>query len=381
MVIVVLIYGKSIDLPYLSKVSTISAFDLDLSPGKLMNSIIIDRVSKAFGSFQAISDVNLQIQQGSLVALLGPSGSGKSTLLRLIAGLENPDTGKIWISSRDVTHQDVRSRGIGFVFQHYALFKHMSVRENIAFGLNLRKTPKARVKERVEELLNLVQLQGFGDRYPTQLSGGQRQRVALARTLAVDPQVLLLDEPFGALDAKVRKELRAALRHLHERIDVTTIFVTHDQEEAMELADEIVVINKGRVEQVGSPAEIYDHPATPFVMGFVGPVNVLPSTANIFHRQSLESPDSQVFLRPHDILIETQPKENTTPAKVDRVVHLGWEIEVELSLKDDCAVTAYLTRDEFDQLQLRSQQRVHIRPKKVMAFSSEEQRQTAVAPV
>lgn len=345
-----------------------------------MNNIVIDRVSKTFGSFQAVDCVDLQIQQGSLVALLGPSGSGKSTLLRLIAGLENPDSGKIWISGQDVTHRNVRSRGIGFVFQHYALFKHMSVRENIAFGLSLRKTPKARIKERVEELLDLVQLQGFGDRYPAQLSGGQRQRVALARTLAVDPQVLLLDEPFGALDAKVRKELRAALRHLHERIDVTTIFVTHDQEEAMELADEIVIINKGRVEQVGTSAEIYDHPATPFVMIFVGPVNVLPSTLSIFDHD-LESSSSKVFLRPHDILIETQPTENTTPAKVDRVVHLGWEIEVELSLKDNHALTAYLTRDEFDQLQLRSQQRVHIRPKKITAFSSQEQQQTAVASV
>lgn len=347
-----------------------------------MNSIVIDRVSKAFGSFQAVDNVDLQIKPGSLVALLGPSGSGKSTLLRLIAGLEHPDSGKIWITGQDVTHQNVQSRGIGFVFQHYALFKHMSVRENIAFGLSLRKTPKARVKERVEELLNLVQLQGFGDRYPAQLSGGQRQRVALARTLAVDPQVLLLDEPFGALDAKVRKELRAALRHLHERIEVTTIFVTHDQEEAMELADEIVVINKGRVEQVGTPAEVYDRPATPFVMSFVGPVNVLPSTSSIFHRQSLESSASKVFLRPHDVLIKTQPQDNTTPAKVDRVVHLGWEIEVELKLKDDHAITAYLTRDEFEQLQLQSQQRVHIRPKKAMTFSSDQdQRQIAIASV
>lgn len=346
-----------------------------------MTSIVIDRVSKAFGSFQAVDNVDLQIQKGSLVALLGPSGSGKSTLLRLIAGLEKPDSGEIWISGQDMTNRNVRSRGIGFVFQHYALFKHMSVRENIAFGLNLRKTPKARIKERVEELLHLVQLQGFGDRYPAQLSGGQRQRVALARTLAVDPQVLLLDEPFGALDAKVRKELRAALRHLHERIDVTTIFVTHDQEEAMELADEIVVINKGRIEQVGTPAAIYDRPATPFVMSFVGPVNVLTNTSSIFHRQNLESSSSQLFLRPHDILIETQPQENTSPAKVDRVVHLGWEIEVELSLKDDQLVTAYLTREQFDQLQLRSQQQVYIKPKRVIVFPSEEPRQIAVASV
>jgi sulfate transport system ATP-binding protein len=334
-----------------------------------MNGILIENVSKRFGSFQAVDQVDLVIKRGSLVALLGPSGSGKSTLLRLIAGLETPDSGKIWISDQDVTSQSVRSRGIGFVFQHYALFKHMTIRQNIAFGLELRQVPKARIQRQVEQLLALVQLQGLGDRYPAQLSGGQRQRVALARTLAVDPQVLLLDEPFGALDAKVRKELRASLRHLHERIDVTTIFVTHDQEEAMELADQIVVINKGRVEQVGTPAEIYDNPATPFVMSFIGPVNVLPSNSGIFHRQNLESPSSQVFLRPHDVLIQTKPEENSAPARVNRIVHLGWEVEVELSLKDGQEVTAYLTREHLDQLQLQSQQRVYIKPRKAKAFS------------
>lgn len=335
-----------------------------------MNGISIEDVSRRFGSFQAVDRVSLEIESGSLVALLGPSGSGKSTLLRLIAGLETPDSGIIRIARRDVTHQSVRSRGIGFVFQHYALFKHMTIRQNIAFGLELRKASKNKVRQRVEELLELVQLQGLGDRYPSQLSGGQRQRVALARTLAVNPQVLLLDEPFGALDAKVRKELRASLRHLHEQVNVTTIFVTHDQEEAMELADEIVVFNKGRVEQVGTPAEIYDNPATPFVMSFVGPVNVLPSTAGIFQRQSLDSPSSQVFLRPHDILIQTTPEESSAPARVNRIVHLGWEVEVELSLKEGQEVTAYLTRERLDQLKLQSQQRVYIKPRKVKAFSS-----------
>lgn len=334
-----------------------------------MNSILIENVSKRFGSFQAVENVNLTIQSGSLIALLGPSGSGKSTLLRLIAGLETPDTGKICLFGKDVTHQSVSSRGIGFVFQHYALFKHMTIEQNIAFGLELRKFPKAKIKARVEELIELVQLQGFGDRYPSQLSGRQRQRVALARTLAVDPQVLLLDEPFGALDVKVRKELRSALRHLHEQIDVTTIFVTHDQEEAMELADQIVVINQGRIEQVGTAAAIYDHPATAFVMNFIGPVNVLPSTSGIFHRQQLESPDLQVFLRPHDVLIQTKPEENADPAKINRIVHLGWEIEVELILKDGNELTAYLTREDLDQLQLQSQQRVYIKPRKAKAFS------------
>lgn len=335
-----------------------------------MHGILIEDVSRKFGSFQAVDRVNLGIKTGSLVALLGPSGSGKSTLLRLIAGLETPDSGRIRIAGKDVTYQSVRSRGIGFVFQHYALFKHMTIRQNIAFGLELRRAPKPKIRQRVEELLELVQLQGFGDRYPSQLSGGQRQRVALARTLAVEPQVLLLDEPFGALDAKVRKELRTSLRHLHERIDVTTIFVTHDQEEAMELADEIVVINKGRVEQVGTPAEIYDNPATPFVMSFVGPVNVLSSTSGIFHRQGFESPSSHVFLRPHDVLIHTKPEETSTPARINRIVHLGWEVEVELSLKDGQEVTAYLTREHLDQLQLQSQQRVYIKPRKAKAFAS-----------
>lgn len=330
--------------------------------------ILIENVSKQFGSFQAVDQVNLEVKSGSLIALLGPSGSGKSTLLRLIAGLETPDSGKIWIAGKDKTRQQVRDRGIGFVFQHYALFKHMTVRQNVAFGLELRKVPKGKIRQRVEELVELVQLKGWGDRYPSQLSGGQRQRVALARTLAVDPQVLLLDEPFGALDAKVRKELRASLRHLHEQIDVTTVFVTHDQEEAMELADEIVVINKARVEQVGPPAEIYDNPATPFVMGFVGPVNVLPSTAGIFH--SFESPSSPVFLRPHDVLIDTKPDAASTPAKINRIVHLGWEIEVELSLKDGQEVTAYLTREHLEQLQLYPQQRVYIKPRKAKAFAA-----------
>ncbi|MBD2461295.1 TOBE-like domain-containing protein [Oscillatoria sp. FACHB-1407] len=330
--------------------------------------IVVEDVSKQFGSFQALDKVSLEIKTGSLVALLGPSGSGKSTLLRLIAGLETPDTGKILLTGRDATHESVQDRNIGFVFQHYALFKHMTVRRNIAFGLEIRKTPPNKVKHRVEELLELVQLKGLGDRYPSQLSGGQRQRVALARALAVEPKVLLLDEPFGALDAKVRKDLRAWLRRLHDEVHVTTVFVTHDQEEAMEVADEIVVMNKGQIEQVGTPAEIYDNPATAFVMSFIGPVNVLPSTSNIFQDNGFDSALPEVFLRPQDVVIQTEPNGTTVSARVSRLIHLGWEIQAELTLDDGQVVTAHLTRDRFDELKLEPQQRVYVKPKEAKAF-------------
>ncbi|MBD1912331.1 MULTISPECIES: TOBE-like domain-containing protein [unclassified Leptolyngbya] len=330
--------------------------------------IVVQEVSKGFGSFQAVDQVNLEVETGSLVALLGPSGSGKSTLLRLIAGLETPDAGRIILTGRDATYETVQERNIGFVFQHYALFKHMNVRENIAFGLSLRKTPKKAAQRRVEELLELVQLKGLGDRYPSQLSGGQRQRVALARALAVEPKVLLLDEPFGALDAKVRKDLRAWLRRMHDEVHVTTVFVTHDQEEAMEVADKIVVMNKGRVEQVGTPAEIYDNPATAFVMSFIGPVNVLPGTSRIFEGNGFESPHPEVFVRPQDVVVEVEPNGSTVSARVNRVIHLGWEVQAELILDDGQVVTAHLTRDRFDELQLAPQQRVYVKPKEARAF-------------
>ncbi|MBD1943898.1 TOBE-like domain-containing protein [Coleofasciculus sp. FACHB-712] len=330
--------------------------------------IVVENVSKEFGSFKAVDEVNLEIQSGSLVALLGPSGSGKSTLLRLIAGLEMPDSGKIWLTGQDATHQSVQDRNIGFVFQHYALFKHLTVRKNIAFGLEIQKTPKGKVKARVEELLELVQLSGLGDRYPSQLSGGQRQRVALARALAVQPQVLLLDEPFGALDAKVRKDLRAWLRRLHDEVHVTTVFVTHDQEEAMEVSDEIVVMNKGRVEQIGTPAQIYDHPTTPFVMSFIGPVNVLPSTSRIFEANGFDSTQAEIFLRPHDVVVDTNPNGSSVPARVNRLIHLGWEIQAELILDDGQVVTAHITRERFDQLDLEPQQRVFVKPKDAKSF-------------
>jgi sulfate/thiosulfate transport system ATP-binding protein len=330
--------------------------------------IVVENVSKQFGSFKAVDQVSLEIQSGSLVALLGPSGSGKSTLLRLIAGLEMPDSGKILLTGKDATYQSVQERNIGFVFQHYALFKHLTVRQNIAFGLEIRKAPKAKVKGRVEQLLELVQLSGLGERYPSQLSGGQRQRVALARALAVEPNVLLLDEPFGALDAKVRKDLRAWLRRLHDEVHVTTVFVTHDQEEAMEVSDEIVVMNKGCVEQVGTPAEIYDHPASAFVMSFIGPVNVLPSSSRIFQGNGFDSAHPEMFLRPQDVVVETSANGTTVPARVSRLIHLGWEIQVELTLDDGQVVMANLTRERFDQLNLEPQQRVYVKPKDAKSF-------------
>lgn len=330
--------------------------------------IVVENVSKQFGSFQAVDQVSLEIKSGSLVALLGPSGSGKSTLLRLISGLEMPDSGKIILTGKDATYQSVQERNIGFVFQHYALFKHLTVRQNIAFGLEIRKAPKKKIQGKVEQLLELVQLSGLGDRYPSQLSGGQRQRVALARALAVEPNVLLLDEPFGALDAKVRKDLRAWLRRLHDEVHVTTVFVTHDQEEAMEVSDEIVVMNKGKVEQVGTPAEIYDHPASAFVMSFIGPVNVLPSSAKIFQSSGFDSANPEVFLRPQDVIVERVANGTTASATVNRVIHLGWEIQVELTLDDGQNFTAHLTRERFDELKLEPQERVYVKPKDAKSF-------------
>lgn len=320
--------------------------------------IVVENISKRFGDFQALDQVSIDVKTGSLVALLGPSGSGKSTLLRMIAGLETPDSGRILLTGEDATFQEVQDRGIGFVFQHYALFKHMTVRHNIGFGLEIRKVAKPVIKAKVDELLELVQLKGLGDRYPSQLSGGQRQRVALARALAVEPKVLLLDEPFGALDAKVRKELRAWLRRLHDEVHVTSVFVTHDQEEAMEVSDEIVIMNHGKVEQVGTPAEVYDRPATPFVMSFIGPVNIV-------------SPNSHnpIFIRPQDILIELEPNRDTLPARINRLIHLGWEVQVELVLDDGQVLMAHLARDRFDQLQLSPQQRIFVQPKDSKSFN------------
>src|SRR5512134_2124447 len=289
-------------------------------------SIVATGISKRFGDFVALDNVSLEVPTGSLTALLGPSGSGKSTLLRVIAGLEAPDGGEIVISGEDATALAPQKRGVGFVFQHYAAFKHMTVWNNIAFGLKIRKRPKAEIAERVDRLLELVQLQQFGHRYPAQLSGGQRQRMALARALAVEPEVLLLDEPFGALDARVRSELREWLRRLHEEVHVTTVFVTHDQEEAMEVADQIALMNRGVVEQVGGPRELYEHPATEFVMSFVGTANRIGS----------------LLVRPHDVAISHVPGHTSEEAMIERMVHLGFEVRLEMALADGSPLIAQL---------------------------------------
>ncbi len=271
-------------------------------------------VNKSFGTTPVLHDVSLDVAAGSLTALLGPSGGGKSTLLRVIAGLERPDTGTVRISGVDATRLSPQRRNVGFVFQHYAAFKHLTVFRNVAFGLEIRKRPKDEIRKRVMELLELVHLEKLADRYPSQLSGGQRQRMALARALAVEPQVLLLDEPFGALDAQVRKELRTWLRRLHDEVHVTTVFVTHDQEEAIEVADTIVVLAGGEVVQAGSPGEVYDNPANPFVMRFLGPVTEIGGS----------------LVRPHDIEISPDPVEGGSTAVVSRVVRLGFEVRVEV---------------------------------------------------
>jgi sulfate transport system ATP-binding protein len=316
-------------------------------------SIVIEGASKRFGDFQALEDVSLTVPDGSLTALLGPSGSGKSTLLRVIAGLEEPDTGTVLIGGENATAKPPQKRGVGFVFQHYAAFKHMTVFENVAFGLRIRRWQKPKVRARVNELLNLVQLDGLANRYPSQLSGGQRQRMALARALAVEPQVLLLDEPFGALDAKVRKELRSWLRRLHDDVHVTTIFVTHDQEEAMDIAKQLVVMNNGRIEQSGTATELYEKPANEFVMGFVGEVSRL----------------GEHLVRPHDIDVLVQPNGKTEEAMVERIVSLGFEIRVELALPDGSDIWAQLTREEAEQLELHEGQIVYVQPERTKVFS------------
>jgi sulfate/thiosulfate transport system ATP-binding protein len=308
--------------------------------------IEVQNVSKQFGAFAALEDVSVRVDDGSLTALLGPSGSGKSTLLRIIAGLEAPDRGSVLIGEENVTDTPARKRGVGFVFQHYAPFKHMTVHDNVAFGLTVRKRPKAEIRARVHELLGLVRLDGLAERYPSQLSGGQLQRMALARALAPQPNVLLLDEPFGALDAQVRGELREWLRRLHEEIHVTTIFVTHDQEEAMDVAEQIVVMNAGRVEQAGAPRELYESPSNEFVMSFVGPVNRL----------------GDALLRPHDIQILPDDGEaGAIEALVRRVVHLGFEVRVELTLPDGRDIWAQVTRESAAQLELDEGQILNVR--------------------
>ncbi|TMK24163.1 MAG: sulfate ABC transporter ATP-binding protein [Actinobacteria bacterium] len=307
--------------------------------------IEVRNVDKRFGDFTALADVSITVQDGALTALLGPSGSGKSTLLRIIAGLETPDSGEVLIGEQDVTRSPARTRGVGFVFQHYAPFKHMTVQDNVAFGLSVRRRPKDEIRARVKELLGLVRLDGLAERCPAQLSGGQLQRMALARALAVQPQVLLLDEPFGALDAQVRGELRDWLRRLHDEIHVTTIFVTHDQEEAMEVAKQIVVMNAGRIEQAGAPDELYERPANEFVMSFIGPVNRL----------------GDAFLRPHDIQILPDDDGTGSEALVERVVQ---------KLHDGRDVWAQVTRESAQQLELTEGQILSVRLPAPRVFAS-----------
>jgi sulfate transport system ATP-binding protein len=316
-------------------------------------SIHVRNISKRFGDFVAVDDVSLEVESGSLMALLGPSGSGKSTLLRIIAGLETADSGEILLSGKDATALKPQKRNVGFVFQHYAAFKHMTVRDNIAFGLKVRKRPKAEIKDRVDELLNLVQLHNFGDRYPAQLSGGQRQRMGLARALAPEPQVLLLDEPFGALDARVRAELRDWLMRLHDVVHVTTVFVTHDQEEAMEISDRIAVINHGRLEQIGAPRELYDNPASEFVMTFVGDANRV----------------GDVLVRPHDIELLREAADGSLEAMIVRVTLLGRDVKLELHDESGSEIVSLLTRDRFDELDLWRGQTVWLRPQRQRVFA------------
>src|SRR5262245_22258470 len=316
-------------------------------------SIVARNVTKRFGDFVALDDVSIVVETGSLTALLGPSGSGKSTLLRVIAGLERPDAGRVVIADEDMTRRSPQDRGVGFVFQHYAAFKHMTVAQNVAFGLKIRKRPRAEIRERVAQLLELVQLEGLAKRYPSQLSGGQRQRMGLARALAVDPKVLLLDEPFGALDARVRAELRAWLRRLHDETKTTTVIVTHDQEEAMEVADEVVVMNQGQIEQIAGPRELYERPANPFVMSFVGQVNRV----------------GDAFVRPHDFELTLDPGDGSREAMIERIVHLGFDVRVELVGADGERFSVQLTSDDAERLELEEGQIVFAAPTRATTFT------------
>lgn len=315
-------------------------------------SIIASDITKRFGAHTALDRVSLDIPCGSLTAVLGPSGSGKSTLLRVIAGLERQDAGRVFIEGRDVTSVRPQDRGIGFVFQHYAAFTHMTVRRNIGFGLSVRRRPKAEIRERVDELLHVVQLDGLGDRYPSQLSGGQRQRMALARALAVEPSVLLLDEPFGALDARVRADLRRWLRRLHDETSVTTVLVTHDQEEAMEVADRIAVMDHARISQVGAPRELYEDPRSSFVMEFFGTVNRVGGA----------------FVRPHDVRLARAGARAAQSATVQRLVHLGFVVRAELVQDDGHVLTAQLTADEASDLGIAPGDRVAITTRRERVF-------------
>ena len=353
-------------------------------------SIVIENVSKKFGAFQALQNVSLNIESGELVALLGPSGSGKTSLLRIIAGLEGLDEGAILFDGQNITQISPKERNVGFVFQHYALFKHMTVFDNVAYGLKVRprktRPSKEQIREKVTELLSLVKLENFADRYPSQLSGGQRQRVALARALAVEPKVLLLDEPFGALDAKVRKELRRWLRKLHDDFHITSIFVTHDQEEALDVADRIIVMNGGKIEQIGSPEEVYEHPVSPFVYDFLGNVNLFRGRLQngkltygdlslaITNTNAEDNSDAVGYVRPHDIdIVKTKSSDDQVAASITHIHLVGPTVQIELrQLDSDHYLEAEITKEVYRTLQLSKGETVYIRPKQLRVFIPED---------
>ncbi|MEP9407285.1 sulfate/molybdate ABC transporter ATP-binding protein [Peribacillus frigoritolerans] len=346
-------------------------------------SIIIENVSKYYGSFKALRNIDLEIKSGELVALLGPSGSGKTSLLRIIAGLEQAENGKILFNEENYTHKHVKDRNVGFVFQHYALFRNMTIFDNIAYGLKVRprktRPSKEVIEQKVTELLQLVKLEGYKDRYPSQLSGGQRQRVALARALAVEPNILLLDEPFGALDAKVRKELRRWLRRLHDEFNVTSVFVTHDQEEAMDVADRVVIMNEGKIEQIGTPEEVYDHPENPFVYDFLGSVNLFKGNVHkgklVTGNVEMNAPGSEDgagtgYVRAHNFIIEREPAEKDSIASIiDHIHTIGPIVRIEVIRQDtNEPLEIELTKEQYLNLEISKGERVFVRPKELKVF-------------
>ncbi len=349
----------------------------------MAGAIEVRGLTKSFGAFRAVDDVSFEARAGEITALLGPSGSGKSTVLRMIAGLEQPDAGRIWVGDEEHTDRTPQERRLGFVFQHYALFRHMNVRQNVGFGLKVRKASRAESRSRVDELLGLVGLGPFADRYPDQLSGGQRQRVALARALAPRPEVLLLDEPFGALDAHVRQELRRWLDGLHRELGVTSLLVTHDQEEALELASGVVVMRRGRVEQAASPVDIYNRPATPFVAGFVGASNVVHGTVRQgdlhFGSSAVAGADhvaagvlAQAYIRPHDVLLTRTRGDRSFPVTVERRTDLGWLSKLQLRLGDGQAIFAQLPNEELNGIEEGDHVYAKLRDAKVFSLDAED---------
>ncbi|RDU65499.1 sulfate/molybdate ABC transporter ATP-binding protein [Helicobacter sp. MIT 14-3879] len=340
--------------------------------------IVIENICKKFDDFTCLDSINLNIKEGNLTALLGPSGSGKTTLLRIIAGLEQSDCGNIIFFNKNITNQHTKDRGFGFVFQHYALFKHMNVFDNIAFGLKIapKKTrlSKEKIKEKVKFLLSMVQLEGMANKYPSELSGGQKQRVALARALAIEPKVLLLDEPFGALDVKIRQELRRWLRKLHDEIHITSIFVTHDQEEALEVSDEIVVMNKGKIEQVGTPEEVYEHPVNPFVYSFLGNVNLFSGRMDSNGIVLDNKANNIIFARPHEIKVCLKEENNTTKVKIISHRILGAIVRLNLEiLETGDIIEAEISKSHFDLIKQKASYFVYIKFLSLKTYDDKEQ--------